>query len=58
MFQPYTGMALGQQLEMTWELYGDREKMKKVIANAMKLDRSWTVSAKKYVEAYKKALAK
>lgn len=58
MFNAFNGMALGQQLELTWQLYGDREKMKKVIANAMKLDRSWTVSANKYIEVYKKALSK
>lgn len=57
-FVPFNGLALGQQLELTWQLYADREKMKKVIANAMKLDRSWTVSAEKYVEVYRKALTK
>ena len=58
MFSAYNGLELGKQLELSWEVYHDKDKMKKLVANAMNLDRSWSVSMKKYLDVYKKALAK
>lgn len=51
-FQHFSREAAAEAIERAIELYGDPKKMNAVRKTIMKLDFSWGVSAKKYLELY------
>jgi len=57
-FKQYDANKLLKTIKKALTLYNDKGKWEKLIKNAMDADFSWKISAKKYVELYRKALAK
>ena len=57
-FQDYTVEGLRGTIEYAFRVYADDEKMKTIVKNGMKLDRSWKTSALEYMKIYRKALEK
>ncbi|HPD61409.1 MAG TPA: glycogen synthase GlgA [Thermodesulfobacteriota bacterium] len=57
-FKNYEANELLKTIKKALAIYHDKVKWTKLIRNAMKADFSWKMSAKKYVELYRKALAK
>lgn len=55
-FADFTPEACQNALEQAMELYGDREEWRKLQERGMKTNFSWSTSAQKYVELYKKAI--
>ena len=55
-FDDYTPEALWAALERTLELYRNKAAWKKLIKKGMTADFSWTSSARKYEQLYRKAL--
>jgi starch synthase len=57
-FKQYDANKLLKTIKNALTLYNDKGKWKKLTQNAMGADFSWKISAKKYVELYRKALTK
>jgi starch synthase len=57
-FSLYTSQDLLGKIREALAVFSDQKSWKKIIQNAMNADFSWQVSAKEYVELYKKALSK
>lgn len=57
-FKDYKADSLLDALKRAFCLFTDKDSMLKVIKNCMKKDFSWKMSAKRYLELYKKALEK
>ena len=57
-FHDYSVEGLRGTIEYANRIYNDDEKMKAIVKNGMKLDRSWKASAIQYMDIYRKALAK
>ncbi|MFQ6041818.1 MAG: glycogen synthase, partial [Candidatus Poribacteria bacterium] len=57
-FKEYSAEQLVSQVKKAVETFKNREVWGKLIKNAMDSDFSWDVSARQYVELYKKAVAK
>ncbi len=55
LFSDYTPSAMQDAVKRALCVYTDSEKMHTMITNCMKMDFSWTSSAKKYIELYKVA---
>lgn len=58
MFYDYNSIALGNTLRYSYDVYQNKETMKQLIHNSMKLDRSWNSSMKEYIDVYRKAVTK
>ncbi len=56
LFSEYTPSALLNCIKMALCAYADKNRWRDLALNAMKMDFSWSGSAKKYIEIYKKAL--
>lgn len=56
LFADYTASAMLEAVKLALCVYTDREKMRMMITNCMKMDFSWESSAKKYIELYRIAL--
>ncbi|MCF8261839.1 MAG: glycogen synthase GlgA [Melioribacteraceae bacterium] len=54
-FSEYTPEAMMEAIRNAINLFTQKEKWKKIQENGMKLNFSWTESAKKYIELYQKA---
>lgn len=57
-FDDYSGVALFAALARALMVYRNSRLWDRLIRNAMKCDFSWRVSAKKYVAAYREAIAR
>ncbi len=57
-FKDYDGIALGYTINQALEVYQDKDTFKKMIKNAMNLDRSWNKSMNEYIAIYRKAVKK
>jgi starch synthase len=57
-FSDYTASAMQDALKRAFCVFTDREKMKKMIKDGMKMDFSWESSAERYFELYSAALKK
>lgn len=55
-FKPYEASALLKELKRALKIFQDKKTWTKIMRNGMKSDFSWTSSAKKYVDLYKKVL--
>ncbi|MEW6214131.1 MAG: glycogen synthase GlgA [Nitrospirota bacterium] len=58
LFSDYTPSAMQDAIKRALCVYTDRDKMQKMIINAMKKDFSWEKSAKRYIELYNVAIKK
>ena len=57
-FTYYDPLSMRAVLDRALDVYYmEKDKMKEMIKNAMKLDRSWVESMNKYVELYKEAIS-
>lgn len=57
-FEEYSASALHDAVTRAVSLYQDKKKWRNMVQKVMKLDYSWNVSARKYVDLYKKAMDK
>ena len=57
-FYPYNSADMVYTLRMALGFFADKKVWNKLMTNAMKLDFSWTASAKKYNDMYKNLLGK
>ena len=57
-FEEYTSSALNGAIKRAIEAYKDKKKWQTLMVKVMGLDYSWNASAKKYVDLFKKAMAK
>jgi len=55
-FHKYNSEELFKELKGIFNIYRDRDKMDKLIMQAMSEDFSWEESAKRYIELYEKAI--
>ncbi|HUX61729.1 MAG TPA: glycogen/starch synthase, partial [Ignavibacteriaceae bacterium] len=55
-FKQYEAPALLKELKRALKLFEDKKTWMKIIRNGMKSDFSWTASAKKYIDLYRKIL--
>jgi len=55
-FVDYSSLALVTSVKRALEVYGQKENWSKIMQNGMAKDFSWDVSAKEYIELYKKAI--
>lgn len=58
LFSDFTPSAMQDAIKRALCLYTDRDKMRKVIRDAMKMDFSWKRSAERYIELYDYAVKK
>ncbi len=58
LFSDYTPSAIQGAIKRALSVYTDKNRMKKMIMDAMKMDFSWRSSAEKYVELYRIAFKK
>ncbi|NWF52917.1 MAG: glycogen synthase GlgA [Nitrospirae bacterium] len=58
LFFDYTPYAFHDAVKRAICVYTDKDKLKKMILNAMKIDFSWKRSAERYIELYKLAIEK
>ncbi|MEW6569671.1 MAG: glycogen synthase GlgA [Nitrospirota bacterium] len=58
LFSEYSTSAMLDALKRAFCVFTDREKMKKMIVDGMKMDFSWKRSAEQYVELYEHAIKK
>jgi starch synthase len=56
-FDRYDGWALYTAVVRAWEDWHHRDAWRRMMVRGMQADFSWTVSARKYVDAYRKAIA-
>ena len=57
-FRDYDGIALGYSINRSLGVYKDKDLLRKLIKNAMELDRSWKKSMNEYLALYKRAVEK
>ena len=57
-FNAFYGLALGEAINQAFDVYYDKEKLKTMRLNALKLDRSWNNSMQQYINLYKEAIKK
>jgi starch synthase len=57
-FNDYNGYALTNAVERAVSAFSNKKVWRKIQKNGMKKSFAWNVSAKKYIEVYKRALAK
>ncbi|HZW39831.1 MAG TPA: glycogen synthase GlgA [Ignavibacteriaceae bacterium] len=55
-FKPYESAALLKELNRALRIFEDKKVWTKIMKNGMRLDLSWTNSAKKYIDLYKTIL--
>ena len=55
-FVDYNPYALVSSIKRALELYSQKENWAQIMQNGMAQDFSWDVSAKEYIELYKKAI--
>ncbi len=58
LFFEYTPEALTEAVETALEVYGDARTFTRIVANAMREDFSWTLSAGRYISLYEKAVTR
>jgi starch synthase len=58
LFDEYSAPELVDCLRRALEVYGNRNKWKRLMRNGMKQDFSWARSAREYVKVYRKAMRK
>jgi len=58
LFSDYRPSTMTETLKRAMCVYTDRKKMKKMMADGMKMDFSWRKSAEKYIQLYTHALKK
>ncbi len=58
LFSDFTPSAMQNAIKRALCLYTDKDKMKKVIIDAMKIDFSWKRSAERYIKLYENAIKK
>ena len=56
LFHDYSPYALLESLKRAFCVYTDTRKMKKMVADGMKMDFSWKNSASRYIELYREAI--
>jgi len=56
-FREYGALALAETLRRACEVYARPEAWQRLVATGMRQDWSWTESAKKYVDLYRKTIA-
>ncbi len=57
-FEPYDVDALWETLQRAVDTWRDRERWKRIVRRGMTMDFSWHGSAERYVELYRRGLAK
>ena len=57
-FADYTASAMQDALKRAFCVFTDREKMKKMIKEGMKMNFSWKKSAERYLSLYNTAMKK
>ena len=55
-FDDYNSTSLAETIERAVELYRQPQVWEKVVRNGMSLDWSWSVSARNYLDTYRKAV--
>lgn len=58
LFEEYSARALFRAIKKALGIYKDKRLLPLLVSNAMSCDFSWSVSAKKYLDLYKKAVKK
>ncbi|MEO8167182.1 MAG: glycogen synthase GlgA [bacterium] len=56
-FEQYNGKEFLKAIQQAVKVYADQQAWRKIVKNGMSKDFSWEVSAKKYIQVYRKLLA-